>query len=145
MCIELDCLVQSLLPPCTARVGIAIAHLVDASHIQPQHRCIGAIHVEAPNTIRSWLTVLSKACNELLERNGNGTVGHCDRSSPTSEVRVTDIEPVGGWRDSEEIRVGLVTVCRRQIVGVAGENALGYDQVRTCVLGPKGGGTKSVH
>jgi hypothetical protein len=133
MCIDLDCLVQSLLPPCTARVGVAVAHLINASDIQPQHRCIRAIHVELPNPIRSWPAVLGKACDKLLERNRNGTVDCC-RPSPASEVRIGDILSMNSWRDGKEIRVGLVAVCCRQIVGVAGEDALGDDQIPTCEL-----------
>lgn len=74
------------------------------------------------------VTLLREGCDVLLQRNGDGRVGHPTDRASARDVGVVesvwDVEAVERGRGGEEVCVGLVLECLVEVEGVAGEAEL---------------------
>ena len=122
---------QSLLPPVTPLVGRRVPQLANASDVQVLHRRVLTVQVEVRHTCGVRVALLREGRDVLLQRNGDGRVGHAADRAGAGDVGVVesvgDVEAVERGRGGEQVGVGLVLECLVEVEGVAGEAELGNE------------------
>lgn len=125
---------QRLLPPQTARIRRRIHNLRNRRRIETDDiggRAIQRKHRDARPTGHA---VDGEAGEVLLHCDGDSVVDHGGQVGPVEEG-VGDVLAVDGGADGELVRVGLVEEGAVEVVGVAGEGALGGGEDGALVVG----------